>query len=101
MTPESGLAHLRLFPNPVDPGKGESVTFDRLPADVDRLDVYTIRGERVAAFGEGVEYSPVTGVAVWYGRIGSGKPAATGSYPYRVHTKSGKTARGLILVVKK
>ncbi|MEK7474200.1 MAG: hypothetical protein AAB152_01080 [Candidatus Coatesbacteria bacterium] len=101
VTSEVDLQNLRLYPNPVDPGKGETVTFDRLPADVDRLDIYTIRGELVASLGGGIDYSPVTGVATWYGRIRNGKPAATGSYPFRVHAKSGKTAKGLILVVKR
>jgi len=100
-TAETDLSRVRLFPNPFDPRAGEILTFDRLPADLDRLEIYTVRGERVAWLKSGVEFSKETGVAYWSGRILTGKPAATGSYPFRMHTRSGKTFRGLIIVVKK
>jgi hypothetical protein len=99
-TTAADLSHVRVFPNPFDPGMVARLTFDHLPGDVDRIDIYTVRGELIGSLGGGVGYDPVTGIATWEGKVRGGKPAATGSYPWRMHTKSGGTAKGLIVVVK-
>jgi len=91
---------VRVFPNPFDPNGGESFKLDRLPADVTRIELYTVRGERIASLGDGIGYNPVTGQAEWTGRVRGAKPAATGSYVYRIETASGKRGRGIVLVVK-
>jgi len=101
ITEEKDLIRLRIYPNPVDPGQNEVLKIDRLPSDVDQLDVYTLRGELVASLGAGVSYDRVTGIAVWPARIRGGRAAATGDYILRIHTLSGKSGRGVILVVKK
>jgi hypothetical protein len=100
VTTETGLTQFRLYPNPLDPGKGETLKIDKLPADVDALDIYTVRGEPVASLGHGITYDAPTGVAVWTGRIRGNKPAATGGYLLRMHSRSGKKGKGIVLVVK-
>lgn len=99
-TAETDLAHVRVFPNPFDPNRRETFKLDRLPADVSKLEIFTVRGERIAELGDGVLYNPVTGQAEWTGRIRGGKPAATGAYVWRVETASGKRGHGVALVAK-
>lgn len=99
-TTETDLAHVRVYPNPFDPNRGEALKLDRLPADVSSLRIFTVRGERVAELGDGVLYNPVTGQAEWPGTVRGGKPAARGAYVWRLETRSGKRGTGIILVAK-
>ncbi len=100
-TTETDLVNARVFPNPFDPNGGETLKLDRLPTDVTQIEIFTLRGERLAALGDGVVYSPVTGQAEWTGRIRGGKPAANGAYVYRIGTAAGKRGKGIVLVVKR
>ncbi len=101
VTGETTLKQVRVWPNPFDPSSGQRVTLDRLPNDVSRLEVFTLGGERLAALGDGVTYDADTGVARWEGHRRDGRAVASGTYPYRVGTKSGLAARGLILVARR
>ena len=101
VTTESTTVNMRMFPNPVDPARGEVLTIDRLPNDVITLAIYTLRGERVDDLDHTVVYEPVTGIARWKGRIHDGRPAASGSYLVRVETKRGSLGKGVFLVARK
>jgi sugar lactone lactonase YvrE len=101
VTAEADLNRVRMFPNPFDPGKSGRMTFDRLPGDVDTLEIYTLLGERVASLTDGVGYDPVTGIATWNGAGAGNRAVATGTYYYRLHTLAGKRATGIFLVQRK
>jgi len=98
VTAESDVNRVRIYPNPFDPGKGRPLFFDQLPDDVSKFEIYTLLGERIAKWPGDITYDSVTGVATWPGRISGGRPAATGSYLYRIKTRSGKKRSGVFLV---
>src|SRR6185503_2610401 len=62
VTPETTTMNMRMFPNPFDPGRGETLTIDKLPGDVTKLEIFTLRGELVDDLTRTVAYEPVTGI---------------------------------------
>lgn len=101
VTTETTTADMRVFPNPLDPGKGDILTIDKLPSDVTSLAIYTLRGELVDDLAHTITYQPVTGIARWNGQIHGGRPAASGTYLIRVETRRGSHGKGVFLVVRK
>ena len=101
LTTESTVARMRIFPNPLDPGRGDILTIDRLPDDVTTLEIYTLRGELVDDLAHAVTYQEATGIARWNGHIHGGRPAASGTYLVRLATRRGASGKGVFLVVRK
>jgi hypothetical protein len=101
VTGEVDLKNVRVHPNPFNPRQDGRVNFDRLPSDVDALDIYTLLGEHVAGLGAGVYYNSVTGVATWSGDAIGGRSVATGSYLYRLRARSGRKSSGVLLVIRR
>lgn len=101
VTAESNVSRLRIYPNPYDPARGRPLTFDRLPNNVETFEIFTLLGQRVASFSSGIGYDPVTGVATWSGQVAGSRPAASGSYLYRMKTASGETVQGIFLVTRR
>ena len=100
-TAEGNLDKVRVFPNPFDPLRDNRLTFDRLPADVSSIEIFTLLGDRVCDLSAGIDYEPVTGIAGWTGHAPSGKPVVTGSYFFRIRSRSGSEKTGVFVVVKK
>lgn len=100
-TYEGNLDNVRVYPNPFNPPKDVRITFDRLPADVERIEIFSLLGDRVVDLSNGITYEPVTGVAGWTGRAPSGKVVATGSYLFRIRSRSRSEKTGVFLVVKR
>ena len=99
-TDAADLSGVRVYPNPYDPGSGRPFSFDRLPANVSGISIYTIEGDIIADLGSGIAYRYKIGTAVWTGLTRLGRKPATGTYVFRI-TAPGKTRTGLILVVRK
>ena len=99
-TTAEGFPGARIYPNPFEPMKGGFLTIDRLPANVSKIEIFTVAGDRVAAIGSGVEFRADVGIATWNGKVG-GKTAASGAYLAQLSAPKVKTRTVVFLLVKR
>ncbi|MDD3627534.1 MAG: S8 family serine peptidase, partial [bacterium] len=112
------LSHVRVFPNPYRPAKGEGdeywgVVFDRLPQNIQEIRIYNLSGELVATTENAIQIfpgwyfnydyyhyydnqDPNHKFARWGTTNDNGKPVASGIYIYVIKSetdsKTGKLA---------
>ena len=99
-TTANSFIDMRAFPNPFEPKKGGSITFDHLPGNVTAIEIFTIEGDKVADLKSGISYRGEVGVAGWDGRI-NGRVAASGAYMARFSAPGTKPRMVTFLLVKR
>ncbi|MFO7768342.1 MAG: M14 family zinc carboxypeptidase [bacterium] len=102
----AGSLHLGMpYPNPANPGPGNPV---RLDADLSelgqglvsvRLEVYDVRGRRVATpFRGTLESRDYSGYLTWDGSLSGGEPAPSGIYILRLSAAGQSASRKVIIL---
>jgi hypothetical protein len=93
--PELPVTLRQNYPNPFNPTTTIEYSLGRTTDVV--IEIFNVAGERVALLDEGTR-SPGTHGAVWNGRDGSGRPARSGVYFYRLAGMTGWSARKMVLL---